>query len=141
MSELRFADVTEEALSRVLETMFFTPVVGPCESPSGEAALTASLSFTGNPSGKFTLSVSALAGREMATNFLGSEEDLEDDQVDQVVKELTNMVCGSMLSRVESETHFELGEPKMTDALPKAALCQTFELEDGTITVCLETQS
>ena len=35
-------------------------------------------------------------------------------QIGQVVCELTNMLCGSVLSRIEKDTLFDLSSPRLT---------------------------
>ncbi len=98
----------------VLEKMFFIQCLGdPCEfAPQPEVI--AHLKFEGDPSGSLTLRVTAGAARSVAADFLGAEEqDLSKEQIGDVVCELANMICGSVLSRVESSTTFRLASPEI----------------------------
>lgn len=94
--------------------MFFIQCLGePLESVS-EPEIVAHLTFEGDPSGALTLSVTAGAARSVAADFLGAEEpDLSEQQIGDVVCELANMICGSVLSRVESTTTFRLAAPRI----------------------------
>jgi hypothetical protein len=59
-----------------------------------------------------------------------------------VVCELANMLCGSLLSRWERDSRFELGPPELDlpgAAIPEsAAVRRSFALEDGVLSVWLE---
>ena len=51
--------------------------------------------------------------RGLAANFLGEDEaDLADADVGEVVGELANMLCGSVVSRMEGNSHFVLTHPE-----------------------------
>ena len=98
-----------------LETMFFTTpdwVSTELERPSGEL-IAASLTFQGAPRGRFGMVVSAPAARSMAASFLGFDHEarLPLAQVSVVIGELANMICGAMLSELESDEHFDLSAP------------------------------
>jgi CheY-specific phosphatase CheX len=103
----------ESAVEEVLETMFFTAVLGSAAGPpphesqrtataTGEKRdLTAELSFQGDLAGRVLISVSSNLARVIAASFLGSEEDdVSDSQTCEVICELANMICGSALSRL-----------------------------------------
>jgi len=117
MPDSKWDEMLAAAAGEVLETMFFTPVYGP--APAGASVsgprMAARISFQGTPSGVLILSVPEPAARALAANFLASEGDdpLPVSQLRGVVSELANMVCGSLLSRVESEEHFRLSSPEL----------------------------
>ncbi len=105
-----------DAATDVLETMFFTAMTEATdEAPvPDESWISASLTFHGKPSGGFGVSVPAATGRKIAANFLGTDEDMATEaQIEQVVCELTNMLCGSVLSRIEKDTLFDLSSPRL----------------------------
>src|SRR5581483_9447783 len=101
--------VVSEAAAEVLETMFFTslaeegepppPIDGPC--------VCARLSFSGARSGRLGVRVPQATAREIAASFLGLEgPELTETRVDDVICELTNMVCGLVLGRAEGDGLF-----------------------------------
>lgn len=144
MPETPVAEALFAAAGDVLETMFFSPVVGeatPQASPS-EPALTARLSFSGGRSGSFAVRVSAGAANTITANFLGEETDIpEPGQVRDVICELANMICGSVLSRLDREAHFDLQHPEVVEtcsASPPGAVCRIFDLENGQVALCLQ---
>lgn len=133
------------AASEVLETMFFTDVWGPAQedAPDDEPRVAARLSFAGTPGGALTLSVSEPAVRTLAANFLALDNDdpLPAAQLGGVVLELANMICGSLLSRVGTETHFRLSSPELLPAgagRPPGAPSQSLDLGEGTIDLWLD---
>ncbi|MEO8657340.1 MAG: chemotaxis protein CheX [Bryobacteraceae bacterium] len=140
MLDERFSLAVEESLTGVLETMFFTSVLGDFTGETAPDKITATLSFNGEPSGSFWLAVSRPLAREMAANFLGCDDEIEEQQSEEVVRELANMVCGSVLSRVENHSRFDLSEPVVVQEAPSATLHRVFEVENGTVEIGLNTQ-
>jgi len=103
-----------ESLDEVLEKMFFVRSLGELDKAADGPALTAHLDFEGDPRGSLTLRVTAAAARSVAADFLGADEsELSEKQVGEVVCELANMICGSVLSRVESSAVFQLAAPRI----------------------------
>lgn len=130
-----------ESASEVLETMFFTGVAEDDIQEDTALLLCAELTFHGSPSGRFGVRVPSTTARLIAASFLGLDEsELEGRQVADVVCELTNMFCGSVLSRVEAGARFELMHPEITPEpedwrqLPNAIGC-TLGIEEGTVTL------
>jgi CheY-specific phosphatase CheX len=133
-----------ESASEVLETMFFTGVEAAI--PFAEAAgsphsplLSAELAFRGSVSGTFGVRVSLQSARMIAANFLGSEE-TSDSQAAEVVCELSNMLCGSVLSRLEGDARFELEHPELDPANTdwrtyQDAVGRTFATQEGALTM------
>ena len=140
-----------EAAAEVLETMFFTtlatdtgeslpapPIAAPC--------LSVRLSFRGTLSGRLGIRVPPGTARRIAANFLGIEPaEATGAQIEDVLSELSNMLCGSVLSRLEGESVFELLHPEIGPPGPgwlpdHPAACRTLALEeDGALEVWLET--
>ena len=140
MPDERFGPVVEESLTGVLETMFFTSVRGDLTGEPPPDKITATVSFNGEPSGSFWLAVSRPLAREMASNFLGCDDKIEEQQSEEVVRELANMVCGSVLSKVENHSRFDLSEPMVVPEAPNATLHLVFEVENGAVEIGLNTQ-
>jgi CheY-specific phosphatase CheX len=126
-----------ESASDVLETMFFTCVLGDTEFKPDDP-ISARLDFKGDPSGSFGLSLSHVTAREIAAGFLALEDsELSQGQVSEVICELTNMLCGTLLSRLESESCFELQHPYLAAVPEEQGYSHNFELESGSLSVWL----
>jgi len=147
MSQTPTAAVLSTAAEEVLETMFFLCSGGEgaaCET-AGSERISAALDFHGTRSGTVCVSVSLATARNMAQGFLGIEAGaISESQVAEVVRELANMVSGSVLSRLEPEGRFELAAPNIigtaqpgaaADAQPVAA-CR-LNLDDGFASISL----
>jgi CheY-specific phosphatase CheX len=125
-----------ESASEVLETMCFVGVLGEQAEPAAADLISAELVFNGKPSGRFGVQVPPSTGRLIAANFLGKEaEDITDAEIEQVVGELANMICGSVLSRIEAGARFELLHPVIVppgQGTPHPeAVTNVLELEEG----------
>ena len=101
----------------VLNVMFFTDIVEEgdecaCGKPF---PLQVRVSFMGGQSGEFRMEVDDLAAGSMAGNFLGTDpmKALSVEEVDQVMGELGNMICGAFLSRYQKEGLFVLSPPEV----------------------------
>jgi CheY-specific phosphatase CheX len=132
--------------SEVLETMFFTTVDEIVDGPATEDEqwVSAGLPFQGEPSGRFSVRASVRTASVLAASFLGrDEQELLPQHAGEVICELTNMVCGSMLSRLESKAHFELLTPELNTwesegPVGAEVVSCTFRLEEGILGVRLE---
>jgi CheY-specific phosphatase CheX len=132
------------ATAEVLEKMFFTSVAGefvPREDARVDS-VSARQSFRGTPSGSFGVRTSVATGRTIAANFLSVEQDaLTETEVGEVICELANMLCGSVLSRLQDDARFELSTPRLEplDAvqLQSATAFRSFELDEGPMVVWL----
>jgi hypothetical protein len=93
--------------------MFFLDTVGEaCEPPAGADTVTVHLSFEGDPAGCFEMRLARPAATAIAADFLGEDAgSLTRQQSTDVTLELANMICGAVLSRIESSATFRLGAP------------------------------
>lgn len=146
--------LSAEVISSSLETMFFTSPLGLVDLanlPEGASegdVIESRVAFHGTPSGVFHLRISVLGARLIAAAFLGEDDDsLCRAETEQVVCELANMLCGSMMSRLESDQSFDLSAPELVpsgtlDALLEPfAVRQSFELESGILTMSLHLET
>jgi hypothetical protein len=129
---------------QVLETMFFSPVLGNVEPEEtfGQARIHAELLFHGRPSGSFEVDVTPEACQSLAAGFLGVEEaEVSPKQLDQVLAEFANMACGSALSSLARVEYFHLDpsrvEPVENFAPAVEGVRRAFQLDGGTLGVCL----
>lgn len=128
------------AVRDVLGMMFFTDVVDDQKLPVilGDQPLTVRVGFAGETSGVLHVRVPAETAGALALNFLGAEpgEPLSEQQIDEVVREFSNMLCGAFLSRHESEQVFELTSPEHVEhpGPEPGEIRRGMELENG----CLE---
>ena len=129
---------------QVLETMFFSSVLGSAEPAEsvGQARSHAALSFHGRPSGAFEVDAPPEAGLALAASFLGVDpSDVSAAQVDQVLAEFANMVCGSALSSLGRVEYFHLDPPRTgleETFLPQIeGVRRAFVIDGGTLAVGL----
>src|ERR1017187_10040105 len=95
--------------------MFFLEAVGEAAEPPPEAeTVTAQVTFEGKPPGYFHMRLARSAASAIAADFLGEDaESLTPQQSTDVTLELANMICGAVLSRIESSATFRLGAPQI----------------------------
>jgi len=129
------------AVHDVLETMFFCEASDRCEPDTGAAQLEARVAFSGAKSGSIHIEISEPSARDLAASFLG-ESEVSHSQVAQVVCELANMLCGSIVSKIEAQGCFDLGAPELLihpdeKTAHIAEIQQSFAIERGTLTVAL----
>jgi CheY-specific phosphatase CheX len=129
----------QQSVEEVLEVMFLTPVGD--EPVEGEVStpVASTLRFCGTPSGTLQVEVSEDAARELAANFLGDELDaISPERAGEVIGELANMVCGSILSHVPSGTLFELSHPEPGVALTGDCVREPFAIPGGALVVSMQ---
>ena len=150
MTELRFDQLLSTTVDSVLQTMFFSVIWGPAEPETNGAVLESRLAFRGHPSGTFDVCLSEPSARLLAAAFLGEdEESLTDSQTGQVVCELANMLCGSLVSSLQTDGSFELDSPELVvsgseavvDCKEPPAARQSFALDVGILTVTLHVRA
>jgi chemotaxis protein CheY-P-specific phosphatase CheC len=104
----------------------------------------ASVRFEGHPSGALSIAMDARLARGIAEDFLGVQ-DIAFQQVEDVVRELANITCGAVLSRIESECTFRLDSPRSgmdaPDAQSEPAATWDFPLGTQPVTVKLWMES
>ena len=146
-TERNYDQMFAEAVGSVLETMFFTAPLGLAEEGSGGACMGARVAFRGSPDGQVRLCLSEASAQLLAAGFLcEDEESLSPEQTGLVVCELANMLCGSLLSQLESQEHFDLATPQLDQDAPPPpeqapVAAQSFELENGVLHVSLYLES
>jgi CheY-specific phosphatase CheX len=151
MSEPEIQEALRDSVSEVLEKMFFvralgeTPVPRPAGSPP-PPEITARLLFQGEPPGSLTVRLTCAAARSIAADFLGDDvEAVSGRQTAEVVCELANMICGSLLSRVEGATTFHLAAPQIVASSERAEGPSTtvyaVDLAHGPLTVTVTTET
>jgi CheY-specific phosphatase CheX len=140
--------VVAACTAEVLEQMFFIRALaeGASEEAPPDSRLAAAVIFHGAPSGQLILQVTTAAARSIAADFLGEDEPvLSEQQVGEVICELANIICGSVLSHVESESTFHLDTPELqtggvsVEALKDAVIYQ-LSLENGRLDVAFQTE-
>ena len=103
-----------QAAEEVLETMFFVSVTDePVEEAEPGERLFVELRFQGTPPGVFRLALGWPTAQVVAGGFMGAEQDddLSPAQVKGVICELANVICGNAVSRLESDSSFDLQAP------------------------------
>lgn len=140
LDELR--SVVSQAVTDVLETMFFCAAAEENADGSEPAnAISAVLEFTGEPSGRCRLLLSHAAARMLAADFLSEEaSSVWQAECEQVACELSNMICGCVLSRVQPEARFELSSPRIDPlgVLGRDALEVWFSMDGGRLAFAVE---
>ncbi len=125
----RTEQIIEEAATEVVETMFFTSVVGEDEvpdAPAGNGVVAAKVRFDGNPSGSFRMRLFEVSARAMAAIFLSTDDgEVSAEQVAGVMGELTNMIAGAALSRFDPKAKFHLESPMLIDGIETPAGVRT----------------
>jgi CheY-specific phosphatase CheX len=136
------------AVADVLERMFFLEGLSEASEPPPEAeSVSVYLSFDGNPPGRFEMRLAREAATTIAADFLGEDRDsLTDQQSTDVTLELANMICGAVLSRIESNAAFRLGAPQIAADKtgrhePKEETRFTVETGSGTLTAAIQMET
>lgn len=103
------------ATFEVLETMFY---LFPESLEGGETLrsrgpfLRSSVTIAGPQAIRIGLQVPQSLARKMAANFLGAEEvEISQPEMEDILKETTNMIAGSFLSKLEASAAFKLQTP------------------------------
>lgn len=134
-----FQTVIGRASAGVLETMFFEEAVeSPCDHGWLDTAISTEIHFDGSHCGDFLFSVSPCAARTIAAGFLGLDpEEMAVEQGGQVILELTNILCGSVLSSLWPDSDLTLGSPEPSLSTPNAgtAMHLCFTIPDGPVSV------
>ncbi len=134
-------DTLGRVSAAVLETMFFEESVETeCAHGWLQTAISARVRFEGSHCGEFVLSVAPDAARCIAAGFLGLDpEELTEVQPGQVIQELTNILCGAVLSNVWPASNLSLDTPELAShgySLPDG-MHRCFTLPDGPVCVSI----
>ena len=130
----------QEVAGEVLETMFFTEAeMADCEHAWLGAAPCARIGFDGSHCGEMQLAVSTEAADPIAASFLGLEPDeLTAAQRGQVIQELSNILCGALLSHLWPESRLALASPELRawqEWPPEGTLHRCFVIPEGTVAI------
>ena len=132
--------LVEAAMVEALETMCFSGVLAPLpQNVRTEDSLTTEVHFTGDAKGHLRVVLSRDAAQTVASNFLGEDPDqVGPQQVEEVACELTNMICGCMLTTYDNNGRFDLSAPVVrSEGTPESDVYQGWQLEVGTIQTLL----
>ena len=119
MKVLNWQPVMKSAISEVLETMFFVLIGFVTQASTTSACRFGSKIELYNDHHKMEISfrVTESFARMITANFLSKDEDeVVSEEMEDVIKELANMVGGNYMSRIESEG-WQLGIPWSFDKL------------------------
>jgi CheY-specific phosphatase CheX len=135
-------DVLQQVASGVLETMFFTEALGtPCAHQWLAEAHCARIGFEGSHFGEMFLGVSAEAADPIAAAFLGLDgEELTETLRGQVIQELSNILCGAMMSHLWPESKLTLLSPELEpwQEWPEAGVLHCcFTLPEGWLAISI----
>lgn len=148
MTESLVRQALQDSVTEVLEKMFFVETLGECADPAEEPPadeIAAGLTFQGEPPGALLLRLTSPAARQISADFLGIDEaEVSNGQTSEVVRELANMICGSVLSRVEGAAAFHLAAPQIVPPSEEIArnlsnIRYCVRLSNGRLTVNLGT--
>ena len=136
-----FAGTLSRVGAEVLETMFFDEALpAPCEHGWIPSAASVRLAFEGSRCGEFLLSVAAEVAQSITPAFLGVEpEEVTEGQSSQVLLELANILCGSVLSHLWPDSDLKLGGPELiqVEGPIEDALHECFQLTEGMLSVSI----
>lgn len=135
-------DAASAAAAEVMETMFFAEAV-PCGCSHDwlTAAVSDRIVFEGSHSGELRLCVSEEAANSLACAFLGVDPPESTEPLRaQVILELTNILCGAIMSRLWPESKLSLTPPEAAANREPfiAALHRCFDLAEGKLALWLE---
>jgi CheY-specific phosphatase CheX len=135
-------DTIQHVAAEVLETMFFTEAeAAACEHGWLATAHCARIRFEGSHLGEMLLGVSAEAADPIASSFLGLDPmELTDAQRGQVIQELSNILCGAMLSHLWPESQLALLSPELEpwrEWAAEGALHRCFQLPEGMLAISI----
>jgi CheY-specific phosphatase CheX len=138
-------ELVSSAVADVLETMFFSGMQEEAAPEPGTEMIAVRVLFEGQMPGMVEIRICPPSARTLAATFLGEDEvSLTGVQVEQVVCELANMICGAIVSNAEFGGMVTLGSPELTspgmqDAAGNPVCEQEFFIENGTLSVLLYT--
>jgi hypothetical protein len=135
----RLDDCLQKAATETFEMMCFSAA----EPVSGEGIGTKEMTgtqilFDGDAAGVLCLAIESGTARLLAANFYGQDPlSLHGSQVEAVIAELTNVVCGGMLSLFAPDGSFSLSAPELHRPCspPPGSLERGFRVESGRVVI------
>ena len=131
-----------QCVETVLETMFFSTASPRENPPPVEDEIHVTVDFSGSLDGRFSLWLEKNAAVQLAADFLGAEtSQVAPEQACETALELANMICGSVVSRIQSDQAFTLAAPKTIARNVGIQPClgaKHFDLETGWLSVAIE---
>jgi hypothetical protein len=98
----------------------------------------ASLQFTGPFSGRMSMAVPIILGRQMCSAFLGDDEVDDEVAVRDLVGEFANMTCGTWLTARQETSCFDLTHPDVVAAMEVPSCDLAFVVNDLPVMVSLQ---
>jgi CheY-specific phosphatase CheX len=138
MTELQTA--LDQVTEHLAETMFFTTVVDRKGDLGGEPGYSASIAFSGTHAGTVRVAMPHSTAAALAANFLGEpDEEGASGRAAALVGELANILCGSLVGRMDPAGQFTIGPPELavgtgTPDEPADAR-RVFTLEEGPVEI------
>jgi CheY-specific phosphatase CheX len=137
-----------ESVRDVLGTMFFTEVLEALlQPPTGESStspLKMRICFQGESEGQLDLAIPPETAAALASSFMGLPEGTapSQEEIEQVIQELSNILCGAFLTRQEPDSIFELSSPQAVSSESETAgslpqLQQHLNLDSGHLSLRL----
>ena len=137
--------ILDDVTAQVLATMFFDEAVtAECEHSWLLGATSVHIGFDGSHRGDFWLTVSGEVAQSIAPAFLGIDaEETSEAQRGQVLLELANILCGSILSHFWPDSDLTLEPPEVVGAEVRleGGVHRCFMLSEGTLAVSIQVSS
>lgn len=141
LSDPAILRASRDAMLEVLETMFFELPVAQLEIVDSPLAVPhiVRAGFRGSVDGAMYVALSCDTCARLTLSFLGKEpEEMAPGEQCDTAFELTNMLCGATLSRLEPHGRLAIDTPRhATGTEPPAGPWLRFPLEGGAIDVAL----
>jgi len=136
--------VLTQAAVRTFEELCFLDAQPVTDASTRAPTRGARVTFRGPRRGTLTVRMPEAALREAADNMLGPQSDGSPPVLDDVAREITNVVCGHVLPLMGDEgAVFDISAPAMVDAGDAGPGAQTAEVCIGgmvaTVSMTLET--
>jgi CheY-specific phosphatase CheX len=108
---LKIQQALTSSIFEVFERMFYV-FLEPADKPDGEYHYRADINFSGPLSGELTAIFSRPLAEVMLKNMLNvGEDEINDQLMEDCLKESLNMICGNFLSKYDSGQVFDLSIP------------------------------
>lgn len=144
MSSALFEAWLPSAMAEVLESMCFFSMTGETAAPDDQATVWIGrrLNFRGPLVGAFGLRMPLSTAQIVAANLLGSnEEEVTPEQAGDAVGEIANVICGTLLSQIESKQAFDLSAPcedLSVASLDAERIFRTYAFDEGMLSAWIE---